>query len=93
MHDEYVPPGEKIEVLVEAPPMWGGNNRAITQRVEELLRKVFPDAHWANPGQWKNTPASRTPVPRGLTQHEKDVIRFGRWYLSTRRHGAGPSSS
>lgn len=32
------------------------------------------------PAQWKQTPFSRTPCPRGTSTHVKDAIRLGRWY-------------
>jgi hypothetical protein len=66
-------------VGIEAPPQWAGNYRPITQTIEQILKRIFPNAEWINPGQWKGTPASRSVVPSGLTQHEKDAVRAGRW--------------
>jgi hypothetical protein len=78
-------------VVAEAPPEWGGNNRGGTQQVEEAIRTAFPDTVWVNPGQWKGTPASRIEIPEWVrTVHEKDAVKLGRWFKSTkRRQGVG----
>lgn len=72
-------------VVIEEPPLRGGNYRPHTQQVEEDLRKIFPDATWISPGQWKGTPASRGSLPKYLTQHEKDAVGLARWFKKTRR--------
>lgn len=84
---------EDPSVVIEAPPAMGGNYRPITQRIEELLRRHFPDARWTNPGQWKGTPASRTPVEKKLTQHEKDAVHLGRWLKSVSRRQNGTEAA
>jgi hypothetical protein len=79
-------------VGIEAPPMWTGNMRPVTQAYESILRRLFPDAEWINPGQWKSTPSARSKVPVGLTQHERDAVRAARWLqsrgLSSARSGS-----
>lgn len=77
------------EVVAEAPPLMGGNYRPHTQSVEEAIKKQFPDAYWVNPGQWKGTPPSRTPVPKSLTQHEKDAVHLAFWFKANRSRLAG----
>jgi len=49
--------------------------------VHTLVERACPDAYWIDASQWKNTEAKMSPVPRGVSQHEKDAIRMARWYL------------
>lgn len=73
------------DAIIESPPEWGGNMRPVTQGVEETLKRYFPDAVWAYPGQWKGHPATRPDSSlRGKTQHEKDAVGLGRWFKATR---------
>lgn len=34
-----------------------------------------------DPSRWKSSPARKAPTPRGTSQHVKDAIRIGVWYL------------
>lgn len=49
--------------------------------VHTLVERACPEAHWIDASQWKNTEVLLSPVPRGVSQHEKDAIRMARWYL------------
>jgi hypothetical protein len=51
------------------------------QTVHVLIERSCPNAIWIDASQWKNTEAKHTPVPRGMSSHEKDAIRIARWYL------------
>jgi hypothetical protein len=49
--------------------------------VHTVIDRACPDAYWIDASQWKNTEAKMSPVPRGVSPHEKDAIRMARWYL------------
>lgn len=49
--------------------------------VHRLIERAAPEATWIDASDWKNTEVRMSPVPRGVTQHEKDAIRICRWYL------------
>jgi hypothetical protein len=51
------------------------------QLVHTLIERALPEATWIDASQWKNTEAKHSPVPRGISEHEKDAIRIARWYL------------
>jgi hypothetical protein len=51
------------------------------QAVHLLIHDVCPNAVWIDASQWKNTEVKYSPVPRGVTAHERDAIRIARWYL------------
>lgn len=36
-----------------------------------------------SPSDWKDSRFKKHPVPRGITQHERDAIRIGVWYMNT----------
>jgi hypothetical protein len=49
----------------------------VRQTRRELMRQVVE----IQPADWKSTPSAKAKVPRGITQHERDAIRIGLWYL------------
>jgi hypothetical protein len=49
--------------------------------VHHLIERSCPEAHWIDASEWKNTEVRLSPVPRGVSTHEKDAIRIARWYL------------
>jgi hypothetical protein len=51
---------------------------SIVDRV--LMRQV----EWISHSDWKSHPLAKSLCPRGTSQHEKDAIRIGRWWLKTR---------
>ena len=80
---EEVPAGSTV--VVEQGPSWGGHNTNLTQEAELVVRESELPTSWVTPSQWKGTPASKTSVPRGISQHERDAVRLARWFMSTRR--------
>lgn len=80
------------DVVVEQPPLLGGNYRPHTQQIEAAISGAFSEITWVSPGQWKGHPAARSDSSmRGKTQHEKDAVSLGRWFLRYRRSiSAGP---
>lgn len=44
---------------------------------QELMRQV----EYIEASRWKPTPAAKYQTPRGTSQHTKDAIRIGYWYL------------
>lgn len=74
-----------IEVVAERGTEFGGHGKALIQQVEEIVRTLCPQVSWVTPSQWKSSPQARRGVPSGLTKHEGDATRMGRWFQSTRR--------
>lgn len=55
-------------------------------RIKHICKLYFPDAFWTKAADWKQTPAFRAQVPKmwngkRLTQHQKDSIKIGVWFL------------
>lgn len=44
---------------------------------QELMRQI----EYCEAKDWKPSPSSKHPTPRGTSQHIKDAIRIGHWYL------------
>jgi hypothetical protein len=59
----------------------------LQKRLEKVIaapRSIFRAALTeVDPASWKQTPYYKATVPRGLTQHERDAIRLGMWYMQT----------
>jgi hypothetical protein len=86
---------ELRKLLVEQMPSYsvaekpvlgqGGPIGEALENVVALTRLVFTrQVDFVQPADWKSTPAAKTPCPRGLTTHERDAIRLGRWYIGYR---------
>jgi hypothetical protein len=52
------------------------------EAVHRTIAARCPDAYWIDASLWKNTAVSRTPVPRGLSTHERDAVRIARYYCT-----------
>lgn len=83
---------QTVEMAIEQLPPSPG---ALGLALQEIVEKV--DLAWQTydlrtrkftPGEWKTSAVGLSGIPPGLpriTQHEKDAIRIGRYYLSRRR--------
>lgn len=84
-----------VELLCVYSPRWvvaetpviirGPLGDKLTYVVSET-RKAIPDLVEIDPAQWKNSWWSDAPTPRpknkkGISQHQKDALRMGWWYL------------
>lgn len=71
-------------VIEETPiPSFSEMNRQLLD-VMTNLRSWYPDAIFVRPGVWKNSPAYYISLSNTLTIHEKDAVRLGLYFLSTR---------
>jgi hypothetical protein len=75
---------DTTEVVIEASPKWS-HNSPITRVAEGHLVTAFPSAILIPPTRWKSHPASHIKLARNLTQHERDAVRLGTWYLAKER--------
>lgn len=77
----------EYDIVIEAPLIIGRGSLARDMEDITFAVRKFLDQHvegkvcWCSPSQWKPTPAYAISVPQGLTQHERDAIRIGAWYL------------
>jgi hypothetical protein len=77
---------DPTEIIVEKPLIVGNGSLATKlQKIIALTDYAIQGRTWqvveVRPGQWKPTPEGKAPVPKGITQHERDAIRIGLWYL------------
>jgi len=70
-------------VILEKPVIFRGP-------LGDDLQKIIALAHYfangrtvieCEPSDWKPTPAAKSPVPKGTSQHEKDAIRMGLCFI------------
>ena len=83
---ELVREKDPTVIVVERPLIVG--NGALATKLQKVIaltdytiqgRKA--EIVEVSPGQWKPTPEGKAPVPKGITQHERDAIRIGLWYF------------
>jgi hypothetical protein len=74
----YIPRWVVVEspIIIRGP--LGDQLRSATAIVEETLRPTGW-TYWT-PSRWKPHPLAKTPLPWGLTPHERDAIRLGLVY-------------
>lgn len=69
------------EIVIEPPLLiFPGALRDSLQIVVDHVKRLCPRAVEIKPAQWKDSPFGATPLPRGLSAHERDAIRLGLWY-------------
>lgn len=82
---------EDAGVIIEAAPAIPRHQPDATMHVHELVRAEAGSIYYIQPSQWKGHPFA-TPRPEDIekvsTQHERDAVAIGRWYLAMRRFNA-----
>lgn len=86
--DEHMPDYVLIEEV--GTPTLSELNQQLG-RIKNFCKAFFPEATWVKAADWKQTPAVKSEVPPkwkgvSLTQHQKDSIRMGRWFLRFKLH-------
>ncbi len=72
-------------VVVEPPLLvYRGDLADNLKKAMKVVESIFPKIDRIQPSDWKGTPASKTKLAKGLTQHERDAIRMGLWFISAR---------
>jgi hypothetical protein len=76
-------------VVVEKPIIVRGNLGTVLEGLLYTANKFLSEHNVVEvePSEWKPHPIGSSPCPRGLTPHERDAIRMGRWYIATRLEG------
>lgn len=63
--------------LIVRGPLGNRLQKLIAITDQELMRQI----EYCEAKDWKPSPAAKKPTPRGTSQHIKDAIRIGYWYL------------
>lgn len=70
-------------VIAELPLLIGlGQLKRNLEDVKGHVERLFPDARFCYASEWKSTRWAKEKFERGrLTQHERDAIMMGRFYI------------
>lgn len=75
---------EPDSVLMEKPVLaFPGPLQDDLRRVMLIASAIYPHHETVTPSQWKPSPYSRYPLPRGTSKHVRDAVRMGVWWLKT----------
>lgn len=70
---EYMP----RKRVVEEPIIIRGPLGDSLEHAMAICRRVIYPFQKITPAQWKSHPLAKTPLPRGISIHERDAIRLG----------------
>lgn len=73
-------------VLMEKPVIMPGQLGRELQSAVTVACAVFPRHVETTPAQWKPSPYSSYPLPRGTSPHARDAVRMGIWWLKSAFH-------
>jgi hypothetical protein len=78
-------PAEKTaitHVCIEYPVFNVMSTTANLRHADEVVRRMYPDAHVVRPGVWKSSAVALQPMTEyeHLSKHEQDAINIARWY-------------
>jgi len=73
---------EITKCVVETPVIIRGQLGTQLQDAMGIVTKLFPNAHQIVAADWKQHPLSVAYVQSGTSQHEKDALRIGIWWLN-----------
>lgn len=79
--------GRAEKIVLEKPIIVRGNLGNILEGLLWIAHQVLREHEnvvEVQPSEWKPHPIASSPVKKGITVHERDAIRIGRWYLATR---------
>ena len=76
--------GKPDVVLMEKPLLtYPGRLQNQLRIAVSAAETVFPTHEIVTPSQWKPSPYSSYPLPSGSSQHSRDAVRMGVWWLKS----------
>ena len=72
-------------VIAERPLIYRGKLGDTLQKIVAIVQYFLEGGKrtiiYIDPAMWKDSLARRITCPKGTSQHEKDAIRIGHWYM------------